>query len=606
MRRGSSGAVAAQSTEYRPDMVEAIPYVRPSSWIALPTITDGEAKIVGLMAVYPEDGSTHIAFTIQGACTVDWGDGTSNNYATNVPAEHSYTYSTLSAGTTTSGGYRQAAFTVTPQSGQSIVSIDFMVRSSAANQNTSQFTNLLDLEISAPECTYFAMGNPSASVARHSSLERFVWRGVANLTTAKSMFKYCYSLQYVIPPPLRGTTNSATTTSEMFYDCNSLRSITVPLDTWAVTDTSYMFNNCFLLTEAPAMATSSVTGAWDMFDWCFSLKYVPDYDFSAVQDSGYMFYYCRSLEHAPNLKFTSANQYMNYMFIGCSALKTVPLYETSGVLDMQSMFRYCISLKSVPDFNTASVTNMQYVFDSSGIVNAPNFNTANVTIMYSMFGTCDSLLYVPNYSTGSVTDMGSIFYSAGVLKELPAFTSTANVMNVSDAFYNCDRITRIPAYNLSAVTAATTLSSSTNNLRKSSVTGIKVPHMYTFGCLTATELNNIYTNLITLPTAKTITGASWASGGTVTYTTSVAHGFSSGQSVSHTGITPTGYNLSSQIITVTGTTTYTVASGLASTPGTYASGGTATQATAITVTSNIGNATDNPSIATAKGWTVVG
>jgi hypothetical protein len=61
-------------------------------------------------------------------------------------------------------------------------------------------------------------------------------------------------------------------------------------------------------------------------------------------------------------------------------------------------------------------------------------------------------------------------------------------------------------------------------------------------------------------------------GTTATYTTSIPHGFATGDTVTITGINPSGYNATSSAITVTGTTTFTRAS---ATSTSYVSGGQA-------------------------------
>lgn len=71
----------------------------------------------------------------------------------------------------------------------------------------------------------------------------------------------------------------------------------------------------------------------------------------------------------------------------------------------------------------------------------------------------------------------------------------------------------------------------------------------------------------------TVTNVS-ASAGTITYTTSAAHGFTAGQVVDITGIVPTAYNLSGATLATASGTTFTVTNGAT---GTFVSGGTAVQ-----------------------------
>jgi hypothetical protein len=121
----------------------------------------------------------------------------------------------------------------------------------------------------------------------------------------------------------------------------------------------------------------------------------------------------------------------------------------------------------------------------------------------------------------------------------------------------------------------------------------------------ATELNEMYTSLATLnPAITNISG----NGTTVTVTVGTANisPFVAGRSVTITGVTPVAYNISGTIASVnTGAGTFTITNAAT---GTYVSGGTATITSdvTITVTGNPGVATDNPAIATAKGWTVTG
>lgn len=55
---------------------------------------------------------------------------------------------------------------------------------------------------------------------------------------------------------------------------------------------------------------------------------------------------------------------MNSMFEGCEHLATVPLFDTSHVTDMEYMFSQCYALTSIPLFNTSSATNMSNMFSN--------------------------------------------------------------------------------------------------------------------------------------------------------------------------------------------------------------------------------------------------
>ena len=73
--------------------------------------------------------------------------------------------------------------------------------------------------------------------------------------------------------------------------------------------------------------------------------------------------------------------------------------------------------------------------------------------------------------------------------------------------------------------------------------------------------------------SATVTNVS-ASAGTITYTTSAAHGFTAGQVVDITGIVPTAYNLTGATLATASGTSFTITNGAT---GTFVSGGSAVQ-----------------------------
>lgn len=123
----------------------------------------------------------------------------------------------------------------------------------------------------------------------------------------------------------------------------------------------------------------------------------------------------------------------------------------------------------------------------------------------------------------------------------------------------------------------------------------------------AAQLDEMYTALATLnPAVTNVT----ATGTVVTYTVADIRAFVAGRTVTITGVDPVAYNLTSVTVgTVTAgagnTGTFTVTNAAT---GTYVSGGVAAlqDNRTITVTGNAGTATDDPTIATNKGWTVTG
>ena len=180
-------------------------------------------------------------------------------------------------------------------------------------------------------------------------------------------------------------TDNLTTMSEMFYQCNSLKSLDLS-----------NFN------------TSNVTSMGGMFYNCSSLKSIDlsNFDTSNLEGSlDCMFMGCSSLESLDLNNFNTSNviSFGNIyehlgMFSGCSSLKSLNIssFDTSNATDMTQMFCNCSSLTSidVSHFDTSKVTSMDGMFSgcsSLTSINLSNFDTSNVTLMRGMFRGCSSL-----------------------------------------------------------------------------------------------------------------------------------------------------------------------------------------------------------------------
>jgi surface protein len=401
-------------------------WVRPSDWIAMPTITPTEQKVAALFLA-GDSNSNFVAFRCSGNYTVNWGDGITENVAAGVTAQHNYVFSSLSASTElgpTGSKMRQAMIVITPQAGQNLTSISFNFTHSSLGA-TTYTTPILEIALSAPNCTTLVIG------------------GAGGLR----LLQQCTILSH------------------------------------KATNMVSMFSSCFSLQSVPLFNTSAVTVMSGMFSSCYSLQSVPLFNTSAVTNMG-------------------------SMFSNCYSLQSVPLFNTSAVTNMSSMFSSCFSLQSVPLFNTSAVTSMGSMFSSCySIRDVPLFNTANViNNMINMFSNCFSLPSIPLFNTAAVTSMGGMFSS-------------------------CLSLQSVPALNCSSSTSMSSFVSGCSGLKRCQATGIKSTVSFANCALSATNLNEIYTNLADLTSLPTQT---------------------------------------------------------------------------ITVTGNYGVATDNPAIATAKKWTVVG
>jgi len=408
-----------------------------------------------------------------------------------------------------------------------------------------------------------------------------------------SMFNSCSNLKSV---PLFNTVN-ATSMSSLFYNCFNL--VEVPLfNTVNVTAMNSTFYGCYKLKVVPAFNTVNVVTTNSMFSSCYSLETVPWFNISKVSDMTYMFQLCFNLQTVPLFDTSSAN-YMQWMFYGCTKLKTVPSFNMSNVVYTTYMFFNCLALTNVPDFNTGtnllSVSAMFY--NCYNLRRAPTMNTVNVTDFSFLFAGCYNLESAPLYDMAKNTQMTFMFYNCLSLKEIPAFNTinvtsmlfaflgtaiktfpilnTSNVTNMFQAFSSCTSLETFPLIDTAKVTSAESLFAGCSNLKKvANLNTANVTSMsYMFqSCYSLKEIPALLCNSVTSMTSTF-------------YECNITRSQLANVQVNHYY---TSNNLAAAELNEIYTNLPTV------------SGKT------IVVTGNWGTASDDPTIATAKGWTVTG
>ena len=189
-------------------------WVRPADWVTLPTVLDGDQKIVMLVAVF--NTTNFLAFSATGDYTVDWGDGAApTNYSSGTTAQKSFAWSDYSPSTLTSQGFRQAVVTITPQSGQNLTALNLNIRHTTPT--VTHTTGVLEVVMSAPYCAVMSF---STSNVTYRMLRRFEWVGSCPITNFTYMFYNCPSLSSV-----ELDTSSGTNFTSMFQGCSSLSSV---------------------------------------------------------------------------------------------------------------------------------------------------------------------------------------------------------------------------------------------------------------------------------------------------------------------------------------------------------------------------------------------
>ncbi len=268
-------------------------------------------------------------------------------------------------------------------------------------------------------------------------------------------------------------------------------------------------------------------------------------------------------------------------------LQQINILSWGNITSANSLFTGCAGLESLnsSEWNTSAITTFESMFfecSSLKVLDASTWNTSSVTSLGSMFRGCPSLIEVKcsGWNTSSVWNMANFALACYALTKIDV--SGWNVSGVStllNAFNSCYSLQKLElgSWTLNSLTTASGCFTGCWSLHDIGVTSISIP--------VATNLNNLFQNCYNLQSIGTINVSSSA------LTTSICADCHSLKSAGISGINTT---TSFANCMLSGTQLNTIYTNLSAT-------GTGKT---ITVTGNFGTATDDPTIAEAKGWTV--
>ncbi|WP_300486223.1 BspA family leucine-rich repeat surface protein [Flavobacterium sp.] len=382
-------------------------WVRPKDWLPIEhRVVEGEQKFVGLHAIFED--SNFIALSATADYTVDWGDGNIENFTSGALASHMYAFDSFK-GTDTSGGFRQAIVTVTPQSGQVLTSINLQRRHRQPSL-TYYSTGWMDIRMSGENMTSLTIGG---STLYHGYLEAFCFIGRNAITSFRRCFSACNLLQSVVI----NDTSSATDFGYMFASCSTLEK--VPLfDTSKGMDFGYMFQSCTSLKKVPLLDTSNGISFSSMFASSTALKTVPLLNTAKGRSFNGMFLGCTALKTVPLLDTVSGTEFTS-MFLECKALKTIPLLNTENGIEFIGMFSSCTLLRTVPLLDTRKGVEFRAMFHSCSVLETVSlFNTSEGVGFSDMFANCGSLRKAAFFGTKNKIDYSSCKFSQPALVEI--------------------------------------------------------------------------------------------------------------------------------------------------------------------------------------------
>ena len=369
------------------------------------------------------NGSITLATGSTNNFTVDWGDGTVENYTNTSAPIHYYV---------TAGQYPIIITGTVPS---------FKV-SKLTNCNTIKILNA-DLE----SVTSYAASSISSTFGKCSNATGEIPQKLSpNLKTATNMFYGCSGL-YGDIPELPSTITAAT---YMFYNCSGLTGEIKSLPS-GISNGSYMFYGCKNLTGSIPNLPSSLTNGSSMFAGSTKLT---GFNFSAFPTSlangTSMFANCTGLTGSiPELPNSLSNA--NSMFNGCTSLTGIgsskfPISLTDGYM----MFYNCYKLTgNVPSLANTRLTDGRGMFYNCWRLtgNVPELPSTLKDVCsvspyrgeegFSMFGSSGFTGIVPKLSHTAITDATGMFYEAAIsgITDFPKGLTNAGYM-----FYGCDNL----------------------------------------------------------------------------------------------------------------------------------------------------------------------
>lgn len=512
-------------------------WTRPSDWLDMPVLNNGDEKIHLLVKIY-EGNLNYLAFKVYGDYEVDWGDGSPiESFSSGVDAQHEILWDDISSTTLTSGGYRQAIVTITPQAGAQLTRYYWHSNNVHPDDvySSSINDNIISVKMAGQN-----FSNLYAAFFYHRVLEEFEFVGTNVVTNFSSMFGNATNLKKVI----QLYTSSGTNFSSMFSGCNLLLELP-QLDVTNATNIGNMFQSCASIEYIPPLTFSSVTSLSNTFSGCRSLKNVPitsfvgitslsntfnntafskfEFDLPDITSFYNTFNGNDKLEVVnmtiPNGQLTNCE----YLLYGAPNVKVLKPFDTSQVTSFRGMFYNYKGNIDVNWVDTSSGVNFESMFLGSNITDVSWLNiTSLATNVKNLFKDASKIVKYPTtIDVTNCSDLSSMFENNSNLKQPPNLVNTNNVTNTiymfescyslevaptingpltasRQMFDNCFNLSYAPAYNLSGVTSYPNgyrMFYNCYNLRGSDVTGIKTQHSYQNCQLSRDAIVNIFNNL---------------------------------------------------------------------------------------------------------------
>lgn len=175
-------------------------------------------------------------------------------------------------------------------------------------------------------------------------------------------------------------TSKTETMKKLFENCVKLKSVDFDFDMRSVTDISYMYANCSLMSSYDGKMSN--TGNIRDISYMYLenrnlISYDFDFNYSSVTDAKGLFQDCNKLESVVFSTQTINIKNASNMFKGCTKLKSIDLTKvyTKNLTHAESMFEGCENLTAldISSFDTTSLEYAASMFSSC-------YNLASITV----------------------------------------------------------------------------------------------------------------------------------------------------------------------------------------------------------------------------------
>ena len=456
---------------------------RDSTWLTMPTFGASEQK-VAILAFILDDGSNFVTLRFAGNYTVDWGDGTIQNFTANTNAQYSYDYSSIPNSTlTTYKGFvvKQVIIQITPQSSQNLTLLNFTLKHTSFPVSKSGWSvPFAEVIISMPFLVSSANFTFNASVLGFPFLEKIsvinhglgTWtnttQNLENLRhidincgpmhTFNSAFSGCDSL---ISINLYNASNVSSMTSS-FRDCASLQRVALP-SMPSLTNLTQAFYGCYSLREFTITQCATNVNLDSFVYFCYRIKNISFGNAVQPTNINFAFYNCNSLKFLPNIDFSQVTT-ANSAFQNCSSLREVNL-SIPACTSCSSLLAGCTALEKVV-LNAPATTSLASAFSGNGsLVDASITTSTSLLDVNNCFLNCFRLEQAPFFITSAATNISSMFNGCYSLKILPAY-NFSSATNVANTFNLCSSLKTIGSISFPAATSLASTFASCSSLEE--------------------------------------------------------------------------------------------------------------------------------------------